>query len=102
MTAGNAMRYVSTRGRSPALDFDATLLAGLAEDGGLYMPERWPTLDLAALAPLGYAALAARVIEPFAAGAIEPAELAPLVADAYAGFDHPAVAPLVQIDHGLW
>lgn len=99
------MRYVSTRGRAPVQGFEGALLAGLADDGGLYVPEAWPTLgrdDLAALAGLPYARLAARVLQPFVGAAIGPGELEALVADAYAGFDHQAVAPLVQLDSGLW
>ncbi|MBM3584057.1 MAG: threonine synthase [Alphaproteobacteria bacterium] len=98
----NAARYVSTRGRAPVLGFDDALLAGLAPDGGLYMPEAWPTLDMAGLAGLDYAALAARVMAPFAQDAIDQRELEALIRDAYAGFDHQAVVPLVQIDTDTW
>jgi len=97
------MRYVSTRGRAPVLDFAGVLLAGLAEDGGLYMPETWPSFSAAeirALRGLSYAELAARVIAPFAGDAMP--RLGRLCEEAYAGFDHPAVVPLVQIESGLW
>ncbi len=99
------MRYISTRGQSPPLDFAATLLAGLAPDGGLYMPETWPHLshaDLRALRGLPYPELAARVIAPFTGDCLPFATLQTLCRDAYAGFRHPATIPLVQLGPQLW
>jgi threonine synthase len=96
------MRYVSTRGQAPARDFAGVLLAGLAEDGGLYVPEAWPRLDLERLRGLPYAGLAAQVIEPFLGGWIAPERLLALCRDAYEGFGHPAIVPLVQLDSELW
>jgi threonine synthase len=96
------MRYLSTRGAAPVRDFAGVLLAGLAEDGGLYMPESWPRLDLAALRGLPYAELAARVIQPFVGAWPPPSLLLTLCQNAYAGFGHPAVVPLAQLDAGLW
>ena len=96
------MRYLSTRGAPAALAFDEVLLTGLARDGGLYLPESWPQLDLAALAGLDYPALAARVMQPFLGGRIAQADFARLVKEAYAGFGHRAVAPLRQIDSRVW
>jgi threonine synthase len=99
------VRYISTRGRAPVRDFAGVLLAGLAEDGGLYMPDSWPRFshdEWRAMRGLPYAELAARVMQPFVAGAIAPAVLRQLCADAYAGWGHPAVAPLIQVDEGLW
>ena len=100
-----AMRYISTRGQAPAHDFAGVLLAGLAEDGGLYVPETWPHFaqaDWRALRGLPYAELAARVIQPFAGEAIPFATLQALCRDAYAGFDHPAIVPLIQLETNLW
>ena len=94
------MRYVSTRGEAPALSFSDALLAGLARDGGLYVPETWPTLtaaEIAALAGKPYEAVAKRVIGPFVADALPERALDLMIADAYAAFRHPAVAPLVQL-----
>ncbi len=99
------MRYVSTRGKAPVLEFDEVLLAGLARDGGLYLPERWPRFDADAivrLRGLSYDRLATRVMLPFLGGRIPEDEFGALAADAYAGFDHPAVAPLIQLAPGLW
>ena len=99
------MRYISTRGQAPVLDFSGVLMAGLAEDGGLYMPETWPHFVAAewrALRGLPYAELAARVMHPFVGDSIPFATLQSLCRDAYAGFGHAAVAPLVQLDANLW
>ena len=99
------MRYISTRGQAPARDFAGVLLTGLAEDGGLFMPETWPEFspaDWRAMRGLSYADLAARVMAPFAEGAIPFRTLTSICRDAYAGFGHPAVAPLVQLETHLF
>jgi threonine synthase len=102
------MRYLSTRdtGRYPATHgFEAVLLAGLAADGGLYVPEQLPVLDretLTEFSGLPYAVLAARILALFAGDAFDDAELAQLTERAYGDFRHAAVAPLVQLDERLW
>ena len=99
------MRYISTRGQAPVLDFAGVLLAGLAEDGGLYMPETWPhftAADLRAMRGLPYAELAARVMQPFVGDAIPADTLLAFCRDAYRTFSHPAVVPLVQLEDHLW
>ena len=99
------MRYVSTRGQAPVCNFSGVLLAGLAEDGGLYVPETWPEFGLAdwrAMRGLPYTELAARVMQPFIGDALPFAKLQAMCRDAYAEFGHPAIAPLVQLDAGLW
>ena len=99
------MRYISTRGAAPELGFDEVLLAGLARDGGLYVPKDWPRFserEIREMRGLGYADLAVRIMHPFVGGAMSEAELSALIHDAYAGFGHPAVAPLKQLDGGLW
>lgn len=96
------VRYVSTRGRAPALGFSDVLLAGLARDGGLYVPETWPVLsvgEIRALKGLPYAEVAFRVTRPLIAGAIPDATYKTILENAYATFNHPAVTPLVQLDH---
>jgi threonine synthase len=95
------MRYISTRGQAPALGFEAATLAGLASDGGLYVPEAWPTLssqEIEALAGLSYAETAVRILGPFVAGAVSETELCALCEAAYGRFSHAAVTPLVQLD----
>ena len=96
------MRYLSTRGAVSALGFDDVLLTGLARDGGLFLPESWPALDLKSLVGLDYPTLAARVMQPFLGDRLGAAAFARLVGEAYAGFDHRAVAPLRQVDARTW
>ena len=99
------MRYISTRGSAPTLDFEGATLAGLAADGGLYVPEAWPTLsrgEIGALAGLSYAETAARIMAPFVGDAIGREELRALCEQAYGRFSHAAVTPLVQLDHRHW
>lgn len=99
------MRYISTRGRAKALKFEDVLLAGLARDGGLYVPENWPSLtkgDIKALRGLSYPELAARIMLPFVGRSIKAADLLDMSAQTYAVFDHAAVAPLVQIGRNQW
>ena len=94
------MKFVSTRGEAPALSFEGALLAALARDGGLYLPETWPTLEpaaIAGLAGLDYADAAYRVMSPYLTGDPCLADLEAVLADAYGSFHHPAVAPLRQI-----
>jgi threonine synthase len=102
------VRYVSTRdARSPPerLSFEDVLLAGLAPDGGLYVPEDWPRLEADQIRHMrgySYAEIAQRVVAPFIGGEIEPKALGALIAEAYAGFSHAAVAPLKQLGPDLW
>jgi len=100
-----AVRYVSTRGTAPVLGFDDVVLAGLAPDGGLYVPEEWPSLterEWRDLRGLSHAELAFRVMLPFVGAALTEDELGALLEGAYARFDHPAVAPLKQIGPHDW
>ena len=99
------MRYVSTRGETAPLDFVDVMLAGLARDGGLYVPETWPALErgtIAGLAGKPYAEVAVEVMRPFVAGSIADAEFARMAQEAYGTFRHPATAPLVQLSPGLF
>ena len=92
--------YVSTRGEAPELEFEDVLLAGLARDGGLYVPKVWPVLSretIAGFAGKPFHEVATAVMEPLTGGAIPRAELARMTREAYATFGHPAVTPLVQI-----
>lgn len=95
------MRYVSTRGTAPELGFSDVLLAGLATDGGLYMPATWPQLpDLSHTRT--YAQAAAAIMTPFVSGDIADDVFAKLCDEAYATFRHDAVVPLVQIGANEW
>ena len=91
------MRYISTRGAAPALGFTDVLLAGLARDGGLYVPESWPRLtadDIRGLRGLSYEETAFRIMQPFVGAEIADADLKAMIAAAYATFRHQAVVPL--------
>ena len=93
------MRYVSTRGEAPALGFSDTILAGLARDGGLYIPDEWPRFsadEIRAMRGLPYPDLAIRLLTPFLGGEIAAPAFERIVRDAYATFRHEAVCPLVQ------
>jgi threonine synthase len=94
------MRYVSTRGEAAPLDFVEVMLAGLARDGGLYVPESWPTLNAATIAGFAgrpYAEIACEVMRPFIAGTLSDADVARMAQEAYGSFRHPATAPLAQV-----
>lgn len=94
------MRYISTRGQAPAVGFTDAVLGGLAPDGGLYVPEAWPTFtrdEIAAFAGQPYARVAAAVLGKFADGEVAEADLARMCDEAYASFSHRAVVPMVQI-----
>ena len=103
------MRYVSTRGAAPELGFSDVLLAGLATDGGLYVPEFWPKLSAPATGsitatgrPRSYVDRAVEVMLPFVEPDLDEPTLRRLCDEAYASFRHPAITPLVQLDHQLW
>ncbi len=99
------MKYISTRGKAPALDFEDVLLTGLASDGGLYVPGELPRFgfdDIAAMAGMDYPQLAERIITPFLNGCIPAADLRAIIESSYAEFRHRAVAPMVQIDANQW
>ncbi len=108
------MKYISTRGQAPKLNFEQVLLAGLATDGGLYVPETLPQFskqEIASWEGLSYADLAKKVIEPFFADTIPQADLDAIIDETYGTFTatdgnnvfaHDAVAPLKQLDSNLW
>src|SRR5690606_29074615 len=99
------MTYISTRGEASSLTFEDVLLRGLARDGGLYVPETWPTIapdTIAAFAGKPFAEVAAHVISRFAGTSIDEGEILAMARDAYGRFGHPAVTPLVQIDRNRW
>lgn len=94
------MKYISTRGNAPKLAFDDVLLAGLARDGGLYLPETWPTFssdEISAMEDMSYAEVAVKVMAPFVEGAISVEELTKIVADTYDVFNGEDPAPIVKL-----
>ena len=99
------MRYVSTRGEAAPLDFVEVMLAGLARDGGLYVPDAWPALEPEAIAGFSgrpYAEVAVEVLRPFVGATVAEADLARMAQEAYGTFRHPAVAPLTQLGPSLF
>ncbi len=95
-----AMNYISTRGQAPALRFEDTMMTGLARDGGLYVPDTVPVMtkdQIAALAGQSYEDTAFAVMHPYLGGAFGDDEFRRLIAQAYAGFTHPARAPIKQL-----
>ena len=99
------MRYISTRGDAPVVEFEEVMLTGLARDGGLYLPEHWPhfsTPELHAMRGESYADLAATVMRPFLGANSAAQRFDDLMGRAYGGFGHSAVTPLKQLDHELW
>jgi threonine synthase len=97
---GDPVRYISTRGEAPSLGFIDVTLAGLARDGGLYVPDSWPVFSHAQIAALGgraYAEVACEVARSFVGGTIADGDLARMAHEAYGSFHHPAVAPITQL-----
>ena len=93
------MHYVSTRGAAPVLDFGDALLAGLADDGGLYVPEAWPVLGDGGRGD--YVETAVEVMSPYVGDSVGADAFAAMVEDAYAVFDAPDVAPIVELSDGI-
>ncbi len=95
------MRYISTRGEAPVLNFKEVVLTGLARDSGLYLPESWPQFskeDIQSLAGMSYAEAAAFLLQPFLGDSIDAADFRKMTEKAYAGFVHNAVVPVSQLD----
>ena len=99
------MQFVSTRQGAPKLGFEDVIITGLANDGGLYVPEQWPTLsqdEWRALRGKPYADIALAVMWPFVEGAMPRETFKTMIDEAYASFSHNAVTPLTQLDHNQW
>ena len=99
------MRYISTRGGVEPKSFEEVVLTGLAEDGGLFVPEEMPKFsveEIASWSDLSYEELALKVITPFVGGSIPEQDLRGLIEKSYAGFRHEAIAPLIQAGQNQW
>jgi threonine synthase len=99
------MRYISTRGGVEPKSFEEVVLTGLAEDGGLFVPEEMPKFsveEIASWSDLSYEELALKVITPFVGGSIPEQDLRELIEKSYAGFRHEAIAPLIQAGQNQW
>ncbi|MNU86858.1 Threonine synthase [compost metagenome] len=96
-------RYLSTRGDAAPTNFADALLRGIAPDGGLYMPQAWPALPVDAARPgRTYAEMAREAMSPFIGDALPAGALDRALDRLTAGFDHPAVTPLVELEPGLF
>ena len=92
------MLYMSTRGQAPELEFGDVLLAGLATDGGLYIPKTWPRVEMdESWTGLSYPEVAARIIAPFAEPTFTADEILEYCTEVYSQFRHPDVAPMAAI-----
>ncbi len=99
------MKYVSTRGDAPVLGFNGALLAGLARDGGLYVPETWPQLSeetIKGFAGKSYCDVAFEVMWPFVSADLDETRFKAMLKESYDSFDHKAVTPLVQVEKNDW
>jgi len=99
------MKYISTRGNAPELNFEEVIITGLATDGGLYVPETWPQLSpdqIRSFASMPYCDVAYEVMAPFIDGTIEDNVFKDIIAEAYANFSHPAVVPLREMRPNEW
>lgn len=99
------MKYRSTRGQAPELDFESVVLAGLASDGGLYVPETIPSFtmpQIAAMAELPYRELALAIMYPYMSEALSEAEAKAIIDASYDEFRHEAIAPLKQLGTDEW
>src|SRR5690606_40003855 len=97
------MHYLSTRGEAPVLGFCDAVLAGLARDGGLYLPQTWPQIDadeIAGFANRPFAEVAFAILSRFTGGEIPDAVLKDICASAFATFRHPSTAPIVELEPG--
>ena len=99
------IQYISTRGKAEKLNFADAMIAGLATDGGLYVPETFPVLskeDLTRFQSMAYADVAYEVIKPFVEGSVDDASLKTMIDEVYGNFDASDVAPVKQIDSNLY
>ena len=99
------MKYISTRGQAPSLNFEEVTLAGLARDGGLYVPESWPTFSVSEIRNmrgLSYPELVVAVLRPFIGESVDEPTLQAMARRAYANFSHSAIAPIKQLDTNLF
>jgi len=99
------MKFISTRGNAPELEFEDVIITGLASDGGLYVPQSWPQIShdqIRSFASRPYHEVAYEVMAPFVDGAIEDQVFKEIIAQSYATFSHPAVVPLREMRPNEW
>jgi threonine synthase len=99
------VKYISTRGACPEQNFEQVLLAGMAPDGGLYVPAEIPQFSIEEIRSwktLSYPELALKIIAPFMGDEIEAGALSKIIEESYAEFDHPDIAPLTALNQNEW
>ena len=99
------MKYISTRGKAPILNFDDVLMAGLGSDGGLYVPEYYPQLkksDIKDATTVPYTETAFKVMYPYVSESIPESDFSDMITRAYSVFHHKAIVPLTQINSGSY
>ncbi len=99
------MKYISTRGVCAPQTFADAVLTGLAPDGGLFVPESIPHFsedEISSWRGWSYEELAFRIMSPYMTGDVSEQKLREIIAAAYSGFRHRAIAPLVQTGHNEW
>src|SRR4051812_766393 len=99
------MNFVSTRGNVNKIGFVDTVLMGLANDGGLLVPEKIPQISaekLAAMSKLTYQELAYEIFSYYVNGEIPDNELKGLIEKSYATFRHPEVTPVQKVKDNLY
>ena len=99
----NEIKYLSTRGQETNLNFEDVLLSGLARDGGLYLPNTWPSfsnLELNEMKDLDYISLAEKIISPFVGREIR-SKIKEICRDVYSKFDHKEIAPIQKLDNNF-
>jgi threonine synthase len=96
------IQYISTRGGGEPQSFEQVLLSGLAPDGGLYVPTKWPQIDVAALKGRSYQDIAEAVMFPFVEGSINRDDFRAMIDKTYGVFRHKDVVPLHKINGNLY
>ena len=99
------MHYISTRGKAPKLNFSDVLLIGLAEDGGLYVPEYHPQItesDLRRFQKMEYVDIAFEIIKPYVGECIPDNDLKSMINDSYSDFSHKDVAPVIKVEDNIY
>ena len=100
----NYIKYSSTRGGDDSLSYEEVLLAGLARDGGLFMPDKWPSFsysDLKNMKELSYSKLASKILQPFIQPFLDDNEISKICKSTYSSFGHD-VAPLKELKENTY
>ena len=92
------MKYFSTRNSLLNKEFDKIIIEGLAPDGGLYMPKKWPSINMLDIKNLSYSELATKILFNYVGDTISESELRYIAEETYSVFTHDKIAPLININ----